>query len=154
MQPTVAVDLRVLDFVMRLFLNMPPNNTALTKTLEGYLDSLGYKLDSRVYTYIFTFVRSLTPCSSGRASTALRKCARVLYQHATPDNGQDRRHNFRRQGRPSSKLHRGGGRPSKHFPVGATDPHQRPTWYLDAVHYRSFLPSETTETRRDSVAGF
>lgn len=60
MQPTVAVDLRVLDFVMRLFLNMPPNNTVLTKTLEGYLDSLGYKLDSRVYTYIFTFVRSLT----------------------------------------------------------------------------------------------
>ncbi|KAJ7851149.1 hypothetical protein B0H14DRAFT_3662493 [Mycena olivaceomarginata] len=29
---------------MGLFLNMPPNNTALTKTLETYLDSMGYKL--------------------------------------------------------------------------------------------------------------
>jgi hypothetical protein len=48
MEPSLAIDLRVLDFVMRLFLNMPPNNTALTSTLEGYLDSMGYKLDNRV----------------------------------------------------------------------------------------------------------
>ncbi|KAJ6534059.1 hypothetical protein DFH09DRAFT_1250036 [Mycena vulgaris] len=37
----------LLEFVMQLFLNMPPNNIALTKTLESYLDSLGYKLDNR-----------------------------------------------------------------------------------------------------------
>ncbi|KAJ7821848.1 hypothetical protein B0H13DRAFT_2241700 [Mycena leptocephala] len=48
LEPTLAVDLRVLEFVMGLFLNMPPNNTALTKTLETYLDSMGYKLDNRV----------------------------------------------------------------------------------------------------------
>ncbi|KAJ6487508.1 hypothetical protein DFH09DRAFT_948543, partial [Mycena vulgaris] len=46
-EPTVAVELQVLEFVMQLSLNMPPNNTALTKTLESYLDSLGYKLDNR-----------------------------------------------------------------------------------------------------------
>ncbi|KAJ7659678.1 hypothetical protein DFH06DRAFT_1402738 [Mycena polygramma] len=44
--PSLAIDLRVLEFVMRLFLNMPPNNTALTRTLEGFLDSMGYKLDN------------------------------------------------------------------------------------------------------------
>ncbi|KAJ7156562.1 hypothetical protein C8R43DRAFT_883873 [Mycena crocata] len=38
---------RVLDFVTQLFLNMPPNNTALTKTLETCLDSLGYKVENR-----------------------------------------------------------------------------------------------------------
>ncbi|KAJ7493740.1 hypothetical protein FB451DRAFT_1387890 [Mycena latifolia] len=46
-EPNLAIDLHVLEFVMKLFLHMPPNNTALTKTLESYLDSLGYKLDNR-----------------------------------------------------------------------------------------------------------
>ncbi|KAJ6581299.1 hypothetical protein B0H19DRAFT_1251527 [Mycena capillaripes] len=47
MEPSLAIELRVLEFVMGLFLNMPPNNTALTKTLEGYLDEMGYKVDNR-----------------------------------------------------------------------------------------------------------
>ncbi|KAJ7247675.1 hypothetical protein B0H12DRAFT_978022, partial [Mycena haematopus] len=47
LEPTLAIELRVLEFVMRLFLNMPPNNTALSTALEGYMDSMGYKLDNR-----------------------------------------------------------------------------------------------------------
>lgn len=48
LEPTVAIELRVLEFVMRLFHNLPPNNTAVTNALEGYMDSMGYKLDNRV----------------------------------------------------------------------------------------------------------
>ncbi|KAJ7430688.1 hypothetical protein B0H11DRAFT_2391891 [Mycena galericulata] len=47
LEPSLAVELRVLEFVMQLFLNMPPNNTAMTKTLETYLDSMGFKLENR-----------------------------------------------------------------------------------------------------------
>lgn len=48
LEPSFAVELRVLEFCLQLFLNMPPNNTALTKTLETYMDSMGFKLDNRV----------------------------------------------------------------------------------------------------------
>ncbi|KAJ6534507.1 hypothetical protein DFH09DRAFT_1092099 [Mycena vulgaris] len=49
--PSLAVDLQVLDFVMRLFLNLPPNNTAFCNTLEGFLASRGYKLRTKVRVY-------------------------------------------------------------------------------------------------------
>ncbi|KAJ6538683.1 hypothetical protein DFH09DRAFT_1323637 [Mycena vulgaris] len=45
--PSLAVDLQVLDFVTRLFLNLPPNNTAFCNTLEGFLASRGYKLRTK-----------------------------------------------------------------------------------------------------------
>ncbi|KAJ7765044.1 hypothetical protein DFH07DRAFT_955881 [Mycena maculata] len=44
LRPSLAVDLQVLDFAMRLFVNVPPNNTAFCNTLEGFLSSRGYKL--------------------------------------------------------------------------------------------------------------
>ncbi|KAJ7060644.1 hypothetical protein C8F01DRAFT_1253133 [Mycena amicta] len=43
--PTLAVDVRVLDFVMELSLNVSPNNTAFCKTLETTLAKRGFKLD-------------------------------------------------------------------------------------------------------------
>ena len=46
--PSLAVDLQVLDFVMTLFLNVPPNNTAMANTLEGFLAKRGYKLATKV----------------------------------------------------------------------------------------------------------
>lgn len=42
--PTLAVDLKVLDFVRRLFLNVAPNTTAWCKTVEAFLTSQGYHL--------------------------------------------------------------------------------------------------------------
>ena len=48
LEPTLAIELRVVEFVRRLFLNIPPNNTALSTTLESFLDSMGYKLENRV----------------------------------------------------------------------------------------------------------
>ncbi|KAJ7816295.1 hypothetical protein B0H14DRAFT_2602779 [Mycena olivaceomarginata] len=45
--PSLAVDLQVLDFVMSLFVNMTPNNTAFTTTLEGFLSKRGYKLATK-----------------------------------------------------------------------------------------------------------
>ncbi|KAJ6512444.1 hypothetical protein C8R45DRAFT_1152106 [Mycena sanguinolenta] len=45
--PSLAVDLQVLDFVMTLFLNVAPNNTAMANTLEGFLPKRGYKLATK-----------------------------------------------------------------------------------------------------------
>ncbi|KAJ7441391.1 hypothetical protein B0H11DRAFT_1749809 [Mycena galericulata] len=45
--PSLAVDLNVLDFAMRLFVNMPPNNTAFCNTMEAFLSSRGYKLATK-----------------------------------------------------------------------------------------------------------
>ncbi|KAJ7657014.1 hypothetical protein B0H17DRAFT_1146039 [Mycena rosella] len=46
--PSLAVDLQVLDFVSRLFVNLPPNNTAFCNTLESFLSSRGYKLATKI----------------------------------------------------------------------------------------------------------
>jgi hypothetical protein len=74
LEPTLAIDLRVLEFVMALFLNMPPNNTALTKTLETYLDSMGYKLVNRVRLLVFYFIFA-NKSHPGRAATTFRERA-------------------------------------------------------------------------------
>ncbi|TFK61658.1 hypothetical protein BDN72DRAFT_934724 [Pluteus cervinus] len=42
--PSLVVDMRLLDLASRLFLHMPPNNTAWCKTLEEFLSSLGFRL--------------------------------------------------------------------------------------------------------------
>lgn len=61
LEPTLAFDLRVMEFAMRLFLHMPPNNTALSTTLEGYLDSMGFKLENRVsFPSPLAYMRRLT----------------------------------------------------------------------------------------------
>ncbi|KAJ7607705.1 hypothetical protein FB45DRAFT_717087, partial [Roridomyces roridus] len=41
---SVAVDVRVLDMVRRLFLRVAPNNTAYTEAYEEFLDELGFSL--------------------------------------------------------------------------------------------------------------
>jgi hypothetical protein len=46
--PTLAVDLKVLEFVRELFVRMPPNTTAWCETLEAFLGNQGYKLKTRV----------------------------------------------------------------------------------------------------------
>ncbi|KAJ7704889.1 hypothetical protein B0H17DRAFT_1156918 [Mycena rosella] len=43
--PSLAVDLRVLEFTMNLFLQIAPNNTAFSATLERCLASMGFQLD-------------------------------------------------------------------------------------------------------------
>ncbi|KAJ3733669.1 hypothetical protein DFJ43DRAFT_994490 [Lentinula guzmanii] len=43
-EPTLAVDLHVLDFITRLFLRISPNNTAICNTIEDFLSSQGYQL--------------------------------------------------------------------------------------------------------------
>ncbi|KAJ7077217.1 hypothetical protein C8R44DRAFT_836767 [Mycena epipterygia] len=45
--PSLAVDVKVLEFARRLFVNMPPNNTAWCNTLETFLSSRSYKLKTR-----------------------------------------------------------------------------------------------------------
>jgi hypothetical protein len=42
--PSLAVDLRVLEFTMKLFLQVSPNNTAYTIALENVLADMGFQL--------------------------------------------------------------------------------------------------------------
>ncbi|KAF7305328.1 hypothetical protein HMN09_00784600 [Mycena chlorophos] len=45
--PTLAVDLRVLEFAATLFLRVSPNNSAFSSTLETVLSGMGYRLDGQ-----------------------------------------------------------------------------------------------------------
>ncbi|KAJ7442423.1 hypothetical protein FB451DRAFT_1343897 [Mycena latifolia] len=44
MQPSLAVDMRVLEFCKNLFLHIAPNNTAFATTLERCLSNMGFQL--------------------------------------------------------------------------------------------------------------
>jgi hypothetical protein len=46
--PTLAVDIKMLDFVRELFVRMPPNTTSWCETIEAVLGKQGYKLTTRV----------------------------------------------------------------------------------------------------------
>jgi hypothetical protein len=46
--PTLAVDIKMLEFVRELFVRMPPNTTAWCDTLEAFLGKRSYKLTTRV----------------------------------------------------------------------------------------------------------
>ncbi|KAJ7727054.1 hypothetical protein B0H16DRAFT_1331768 [Mycena metata] len=43
--PSLAVDMRVLEFARNLFLHVAPNNTAFCATLEGVLAAMGFQLE-------------------------------------------------------------------------------------------------------------
>lgn len=47
LRPTLAVDLNMLDYVNELFVRSPPNTTAWCDSLEAFLGSRSYKLESR-----------------------------------------------------------------------------------------------------------
>jgi hypothetical protein len=46
--PSLAVDLRVLEFTMNMFLQVAPNNTAISIALERVLSNMGFQLDHQV----------------------------------------------------------------------------------------------------------
>lgn len=46
--PSIAVDMKMLDLVTRLFLNMAPNTTAWCETLDSFLREQGFKLEHPV----------------------------------------------------------------------------------------------------------
>ncbi|KAI6025668.1 hypothetical protein F5J12DRAFT_715399, partial [Pisolithus orientalis] len=45
--PTLAVSLQLLSLVRQVFMCMPPNISAWCKSLEAYLASMGYKVDTK-----------------------------------------------------------------------------------------------------------
>ncbi len=47
-EPSLLVDMRLLEFASRLFLQVPPNNTGWCKALGDFLTSLGFGLGSEV----------------------------------------------------------------------------------------------------------
>jgi hypothetical protein len=56
MAPTLAVNLKMLEFARELFLQVAPNNTAWCDTLKSFLGSRRYKLTTQVrYTEVIMF---------------------------------------------------------------------------------------------------
>ena len=52
--PTLAVDLRVLELVKKLFVRLTPNMTAWCEALENFLEAQGYKFQLKVsFCYMF-----------------------------------------------------------------------------------------------------
>ena len=47
-EPSLAVDLNVLDFACELFVNAAPNTTTWCETLEGFLSACNFKLKTQV----------------------------------------------------------------------------------------------------------
>ncbi|KAJ7053451.1 hypothetical protein C8F01DRAFT_1088689 [Mycena amicta] len=94
--PTLAVDVRVLDFVMELSLNVSPNNTAFCKTLETTLAKRGFKLDRgerlrirfgnalQWFIQVVVLARKWVEDSLQAARTAARDEQDAIYSHTDP----------------------------------------------------------------------
>jgi hypothetical protein len=54
--PTLAINIKMLEFVRDLFVRMPPNKTAWCDTLEAFLGKRAYKLTTRVCYFILTYL--------------------------------------------------------------------------------------------------
>lgn len=46
--PSLAVDLKLLNFVKKLFLRVPRNVSGWCEALEDFLGGMGYRMDSQV----------------------------------------------------------------------------------------------------------
>ncbi|KAG1878578.1 hypothetical protein C8R48DRAFT_745225 [Suillus tomentosus] len=76
MVPSLAVDLRVLEFVRLLFVRQSPNQTAWCDALETFLDGMRYKLTSknslrRRFSNAFHWYRVLTVLARDHISTLI-----------------------------------------------------------------------------------
>ncbi|KAJ7697522.1 hypothetical protein B0H14DRAFT_3529298 [Mycena olivaceomarginata] len=56
LRPSLAVDLHILEFAWNLFLQISPNNTAITLTLERVLENMGYQLEHQ-YTHLCNLMK-------------------------------------------------------------------------------------------------
>jgi hypothetical protein len=81
LSPSLAVDLRVLEFTRNLFLEIAPNTTAFSIALERCLSSLGFQLDHKVrrlrcLSMLLFISSSRTPCvgDSATASCGTSTC--------------------------------------------------------------------------------
>lgn len=63
LHPSLAVDIRVLEFVTKLFVRVAPNNTAWSGAVEDFLGERGYHLAGEVGCIIkiyYLFLKSFT----------------------------------------------------------------------------------------------
>ncbi|KAJ6574166.1 hypothetical protein B0H19DRAFT_856491, partial [Mycena capillaripes] len=100
LQPSLAVDLRVLEFAFKLFLNVAPNHTALSTTLETILNTMGYQLNHqntlrRRFGNALTWYGHLRNRSKAHYRAALEKMrpvppAPVVARDESPDSSPHR----------------------------------------------------------------
>jgi CxC1 like cysteine cluster associated with KDZ transposases len=78
-QPSLAVDLGVLDFAHDLFINAAPNTTAWCETLEGFLSARHFKLSTRVRIFIMKeFLYTDVLLKIGQPTWPIWKCFEVV----------------------------------------------------------------------------
>ncbi|THU88157.1 hypothetical protein K435DRAFT_680385, partial [Dendrothele bispora CBS 962.96] len=96
--PSLAVDIRMLDFVTRLFLRMSPNHTAWCGTVDDYLRCQGYKLEGkdplrRRFGNALQWFNSLQASCEANITGLLNDTRHALYGEVEEDeSGQARRH--------------------------------------------------------------
>ena len=56
--PTLAVDIKALEFIRVFFLRVSPNVTAISKTFEDCLGALGYKLETAVSLHSRVYIKN------------------------------------------------------------------------------------------------
>jgi hypothetical protein len=81
LEPSLAVDLKMLQFTNELFLRSPPNNTAWCDTLETYLGSRGYKLTTRVRLNLLVLFEFTLNMIVGLSSPPLWECLPMVFCH-------------------------------------------------------------------------
>jgi hypothetical protein len=91
MLPSLAVDLRVLEFAMNLFLQISPNNTAFSLTLERVLGNMGFQLGHQVSLVFLVPNRYAKSCTELFA-TAIRELPYVVLASLKPLEASLQRH--------------------------------------------------------------
>ena len=85
--PSLAVDLALLRFVRELFVRLPPNTSSFCETLEAFLSSRGYKLQTRVSCYyLSTSYYTHTPIQD----TLRRRFGQALQWYSALSNATDK----------------------------------------------------------------
>jgi len=77
-EPSLAVDLNMLEYVNELFVHSPPNTTAWCDTLEAFLGNRRYKLSSKVCHFSVIFKNIQPNMRSGCTPTTLWKCITLV----------------------------------------------------------------------------
>lgn len=86
LHPTLAVDLRLLEFALNLFVQIAPNNTAFTLALERTLGSLGFQLDHTVCLWL-TLAANLLISYSELPAPSIWKLSYVVHSPSQSHEG-------------------------------------------------------------------
>jgi hypothetical protein len=77
--PTLAVNIKMLEFVRELFVRMPPNKTAWCDTLEAFLGKRAYKLTTRVCFLFLAILSLMSPFRTHYDDGSVMHCNGIIH---------------------------------------------------------------------------